>query len=66
MPRTEPYAADSPLADPAFRVERARKASAAAGSPASLIRRLAKHAEDLTDEERGQLAAILATPRRAK
>lgn len=56
----------SKLADPQWRIDRARKAAHARTAPEALIRRLQILAPDLTDEERGLLAAILATPRRAE
>ena len=60
------YSPDSPLADPEFRRERARKAAHARFTSTNLIRRLAAMAGDLSDEERGQLVAILAAPRRSE
>lgn len=59
------YAPDSPLADPEFRRERARKGGHARNGPDATIKRLESLASDLTDEQRARLAAILATPRRA-
>lgn len=55
----------SVLEDPTWRQERARKAAHARFTSTNLIRRLKAMAEDLTDEERAQISAILATPRRA-
>lgn len=56
----------SVLEDPKWRQERARKAAHARFTSTNLIRRLTDMAAELSDEERAQIAAILATPRRAE
>jgi hypothetical protein len=57
MPSKKP----SKLDDPAWRAERARKASAAANTPEAAINRLARHVNDMTPDQKARVRELVAS-----
>ncbi len=60
-----PYSETSPLADPEFRRERARKAGTSRTTVAYLVARVVERATELTDEHRAELSRALRLARKA-